>query len=222
MAEHRFHGQDPMRVGEGLGGRRTRRRHVEDHGRLGGHLTAIAFHPGPASPVERQAFQASVDRMLANVDRHRRGLMNLQRIDRAMIDRAFALIDTDNLIVTAGKDFIVDAWQNIVELETMKFHGVGLGTVAATVADTALGTESTTILNPDSTRATGSLTEGSTAEIFRSVGTVTFDGSGAITEWGLFNQAATGGGTMFSRVVYAAINVANLDSVVYTWDLTVS
>ncbi len=127
-----------------------------------------------------------------------------------------------NLIVTAGKNYLVAAWQNSVELENLKFHGVGTGTNAAAAGDTALQTESTTIINPDSTRATGSLTEGASANIFRTVGTVSFDGSGAITEWGLFSQAATGGGTLWSRVVFSAINVANGDSIQFTYDVTVS
>lgn len=127
-----------------------------------------------------------------------------------------------NLIVTAGKNFLVDAWQNSVELEILRYHGVGTGTTAANVADTALETESTTILNPDSTRATGSLTEGATANVFRTVGTVSFDGSGAITEWGLLSQAATGGGVLWSRVVFSAINVSNLDSIQFTYDMTVN
>jgi len=135
--------------------------------------------------------------------------------------RVTALRRGPNLIVTAGKNFLVDAWQNSVELEIMKYHGVGIGTAAAVVGDTALQTESTTILNPDSTRATGSLAEGASANIFRSVGTVSFDGSGAITEWGLFSQAATGGGTLWSRVVFAAINVASGDSIQFTYEVTI-
>lgn len=135
-------------------------------------------------------------------------------------DHLFAGAFGPNLIVNAGEAFLVDAWQNLVELEIMKFHGVGTGAVAAAETDTALGAESTTILNPDSTRATGSLTEAS-ASVFRSVGTNTFDGAGAITEWGLFSLAGTGTGTMWSRVVFAAINVASADSIQTTYDLTV-
>ncbi|MGE3176768.1 MAG: hypothetical protein AB7O32_04825, partial [Vicinamibacterales bacterium] len=93
---------------------------------------------------------------------------------------------------------------------------------AEAVGDTALVTESTTILNPDSTRATGTLAEGASANIFRSVGTVTFDGSGAITEHGLFSQAATGGGVLFDRSVFAAINVASGDSIQFTYDATLT
>ena len=124
------------------------------------------------------------------------------------------------LIVNTGEGYLVDAWQNIVELETMKFHGAGTGATAAAEGDTALQTESTTILNPDSTRATGSLTEASQS-VFRTVGTLTFDGAGAITEWGLLSQAATGGGVLWSRIVFSAINVASGDSIQFTYDLTV-
>lgn len=135
-------------------------------------------------------------------------------------DHLFAGAFGPNLIVNTGEGYMVDAWQNLVELETMKFHGCGTGVTAAVETDTALQTESTTILNPDNTRATGSLTEASVS-VFRTVGTLTFDGAGAITEWGLLSQAATGGGVLWSRIVFAAINVAALDSIQFTYDLTV-
>lgn len=142
----------------------------------------------------------------------------VRRADGSWID--YGLLGR-HLIVTAGKNFVTDAWQNLVELEIMKYHGVGTGTTAAAAGDTALQTESTTALNPDSTRATGSLTEGASANVFRTVGTVTFDGSAAITEWGLLSQAATGGGTLFDRQVFSAINVASGDSIQFTYDLTI-
>lgn len=125
------------------------------------------------------------------------------------------------VVTTAGVNFIVDAFQGSVEPEIMRYHGVGVGTNAEASGDTGLQTESTTIINPDSTRATGTLTEGASANIFRSVGTVTFDGTGAITEHGLFSQAATGGGTLLDRSVFSALNVVNLDSIAFTWELTI-
>ena len=125
-------------------------------------------------------------------------------------------------VTTTGVGFFVDAWQNLLEMEIMKYHGVGTGAVAESSGDTALGTESTTILNPDSTRATGSLTEGASANIFRTVGTVTFDGSGAITEHGILSTAATGGGVLWDRSVFSAINVVSADTIQFTYDLTAS
>lgn len=126
------------------------------------------------------------------------------------------------VITTAGVGFLVDAWQNIVELENMKFHGIGTGGTAEAIGDTALVTESTTALNPDSTRATGSLTEGASANIFRSVGTLTVDAAVANTEHGLFSQAATGGGVLWDRSLYTVVNLANGDSIQITYDMTAS
>jgi hypothetical protein len=126
------------------------------------------------------------------------------------------------VITTAGVGFLVDAWQNLTELENMKYHGIGTGGTAEASSDTALVTESTTALNPDNTRATGSLTEGASGNIFRSVGTLTADASIANTEHGLFSQAATGGGTLWDRSLYSVVNLASGDSIQITYDMTAS
>lgn len=126
------------------------------------------------------------------------------------------------LVTTAGVNWLVDAWQGTYEPETMKYHGCGTTNTAEAIGDTALAAESTTVLNPDSTRATGSLAEGGSANVFRSVGTLTFDGSAAVVEHGLFNQAATGGGTLWDRSVFSTINVASGDSIQFTYDLTIN
>lgn len=126
------------------------------------------------------------------------------------------------VVTTAGVGFIVDAFQNLTEPENMKYHGCGTGTTAEASSDTALVTESTTALNPDSTRATGSTTEGASANIYRTVGTATFDASAAITEHGIFSQAATGGGTLLDRSVFSAVNVVSGDSIQFTYDLTLT
>jgi hypothetical protein len=125
------------------------------------------------------------------------------------------------VVTTAGVGFIVDAFQNLVELELMKYHGVGTGVTAEAVGDAALVTESTTALNPDNTRATGSQTEAA-ANIYRTVGTNTFDASAAITEHGIFSQAAVPGGVLLDRSVFSAINVATGDSIQTTYDFTVT
>lgn len=126
------------------------------------------------------------------------------------------------VVTTTGVGFLVDAWQNLLELETMKYHGFGTGTNAEAAGDTALQTECTTEYNPDNTRATGSLTEGASANIFRSVGTVSFDAAGptAITEHGLLSQSATGGGVLWDRSKFAAVNVSAGDSIQATYDVT--
>lgn len=118
------------------------------------------------------------------------------------------------VVTTAGCGFIVDAWQNIVELENMKYHGIGTGTNAEASSDTALQTELTTGYNPSSTRATGSLGEGASANIFATTGTNTIQGSTvAITEHGVLSQAATGGGVLYDRSVFSAVNLNAADSI---------
>lgn len=126
------------------------------------------------------------------------------------------------VVTTAGVNFLVDVWQNSVELENMKFHAIGTGSTAEAVGDTALVTELTTQYNPDNTRATGSLTEGASANIFRTVGTNAVDASVAITEHGILTQAATGGGTLWDRSVFSAINLGSGDSLQSTYDCTIT
>jgi len=126
------------------------------------------------------------------------------------------------VVTTAGVNFIVDAFQNTTELENMKFHGIGTGGTAEAIGDTALVTELTTQYNPDNTRATGSTIEGASANIYRTVGTNTVDAAAAITEHGIFTQAATGGGTLLDRSLFSVINLANGDSLQTTYDLTCS
>ena len=131
----------------------------------------------------------------------------------------FGLVST-RVVTTAGVNYLVDALQGTVEPELLKFHGIGTGTNAEASSDTGLQTEVTTGLNPDSTRATGSLGEGASANVFRTVGTNTVDATLAITEHGLFNQAATGGGTMWDRSVFAAVNLVSADQIQTTYDGT--
>jgi hypothetical protein len=126
------------------------------------------------------------------------------------------------LVTTAGVNFLVDALQGTVEPEILRFHGIGTGTNAEATGDTALQTELTTQYNPDNTRATGTLTEGASANIFRTVGTNTVDASAAVTEHGIFSQAATGGGTLLDRSVFSVVNLASADSLESTYDLTIA
>jgi hypothetical protein len=126
------------------------------------------------------------------------------------------------VVTDTGVASLVDDWQaGTPRINDLKYAGVGTGTAAEDQTDAALGTESTTVLNPDSTRATCTMTQPS-ANVVRAVGTLTFDGSAAITEHGIFNQAATGGGVMWDRSVFSAINVASGDSIQLTYNLTVN
>ncbi len=123
------------------------------------------------------------------------------------------------VVTTAGVNAIVDAFQNTVEVETFNYHGIGTGTTAEAVGDTALVTELSTEYNPDNTRATGSQGENG-ANVYQSVATNSVDSAVAITEHGLFTQAATGGGTLLDRSVFSVINLGNGDSLQSTYEIT--
>ncbi len=127
------------------------------------------------------------------------------------------LIST-RVVTTAGVTFLANAFRGTTEPETMRFHGAGTGTTAEAVGDTALGAEATTALNPDSTRATGTLA--GTGNVFTTVGVVSFDAAAAVTEHGVFSQAAVPGGTLWDRSVFAAQNVAGGDSIEFTHETT--
>lgn len=126
---------------------------------------------------------------------------------------------SQHVITTAGVGFLVDAWENLVEMENMKYHGTGSGSTAEASSDTALVTEFTTQLNPDSTRATGSLTE-SAANIFQTVGTNLYDAGVTVAEHGLFSQAATGGGVLWDRSLTGSIALSSGDSLQTTYNMT--
>jgi len=129
------------------------------------------------------------------------------------------------VVTDAGVAYIVDAFQNSVELENLKYHGFGTGTTNEAAGDTALVTELTTQYATDNTRPTGTTTEGATGNIYRTVATLSPDSGGtiAITEHGVFHQASNAGGTLLDRSKFSAINlVAAADSLQATYELTLT
>jgi len=143
----------------------------------------------------------------------------LRKADGTWIDYG---VLSRRVITNAGVTFLRDDFNNNAQdITTMNFHGCGTGNTAEAVGDTALVTESTTALSPDSTRATGTRSTPASNQ-YQSVGTLIFDASAAIVEHGIFSQAATGGGTLWDRSVFSAINVASGDSIQFTYVLTLT
>ncbi len=126
------------------------------------------------------------------------------------------------VVTTAFVNRVTDSMQNQTAnpIDVFNFHGIGTGAAAEAVGDTALQTELTTEYNPDNTRATGTKAEGASPNIYQTVGTNTVDAAAAITEHGIFTQAATGGGVLCDRSVFSVINLANGDSLQTTYELT--
>lgn len=122
------------------------------------------------------------------------------------------------VVTTTGAGFIVDAFQNLVELENMKYHGLGTGSGAEAAGDTALGTELTTEYTGN-VRATGTTTEVS-ALVYQTVATNTLDGTpgAALREHGVFS--ASSAGVLLDRTVYGAITLVSGDSLQTDYRLT--
>lgn len=205
----------------------------------------IMFHPITKSPVaERLQFwtpKSDLGRAIRDavrylpedlaaelIDRVRRVVVMESSLRLALIGpggrvRDYGIV-SDKLVTNNGVGFIVDAFQNLVELENMKYHGFGTGTNSEAQGDSALQTELTTQYASDNTRPTGTTTENA-ANIYETVATLSPDSGGtlAITEHGVFSQAATGGGVLLDRSVFSAVNVvAGSDSLQSTYRLTLT
>lgn len=119
------------------------------------------------------------------------------------------------VITTAFVNFVVDQLQTETSVfGDFKYHDSGVGTTAEAIGDTDIET------TDGESRATGTQTEGGSANIYESVGTIAYTTTKAITEHGLFNASTAG--TLMDRTVFSAINVVNGDSIQFTYDLTVS
>jgi len=118
--------------------------------------------------------------------------------------------ETNNLVVTAGKNWVADRMNDVNAV--MSHMALGTDNTAAADGDTTLGTEldrnaltSTTVLNNTiayaATWAAG-------------------DGTGAITEAGIFD--ASSAGDMLARTVFSVVNKGAADSITITWTITIS
>lgn len=118
------------------------------------------------------------------------------------------------VVTTAFVNFVVDQLQtDTTEVGDFKYHDSGVGTTAENAADTAMET------TDGESRVTGTQTE-SAANAYRSVGTISYTSTKAITEHGLFSSASST--TLMDRTVFSAINVVNGDSIQFTYTLTLS
>lgn len=126
------------------------------------------------------------------------------------------------VVTDDGVDYIVDAFQNSVELEDMKYHGIGETNTAEDQTDSDLVAELTTEYSSDNTRATGTTTEGGSTNIYETVATNTVDATVAIVEHGLFNNATVGSGVLFDRSVFTVVNMSSGESLQSTYDGTFS
>ena len=72
-------------------------------------------------------------------------------------------------------------------------------------------------------RIVGTQTEGASANIYRSVATITYTSTHAVTEHGLFNaaySASQADGVLMDRSTFGAVNVVSGDTCAFTYELT--
>jgi len=92
--------------------------------------------------------------------------------------------------------------------------GIGTGTIAPALGDTALGTPATCVAGGYTT---------SSATVWANDATFSAGvGTGSITEAGLFNNATMAGSTMLCRQTFAVVTKGASDTLVVTWTYTLS
>ena len=116
------------------------------------------------------------------------------------------------VVTTAFVNYMVDSLQATeANWVNFKWHDSGIGTTEEAVGNTAIET------TDGEARSEGTQTEGN-ANQYRSVGTIAYTTEKAITEHGLFNASTEN--ILMDRTVFSAINVANGDSIQFTYTLT--
>jgi hypothetical protein len=120
--------------------------------------------------------------------------------------------ETNNLVVTAGKNWVAD---RMADANTVMTHmAIGTGTTAAAAGDTALGTE----LDRNALTTSGGTVTSNTIQY--ACTWAAGDGTGAVTEAGIFDASTSG--DMLARTVFSVVNKGASDSMTITWTITVS
>jgi len=118
--------------------------------------------------------------------------------------------ETENLVVTAGKNWVADRMNNANAV--MSHMAVGTGTTAAAAGNTALVTETDRNALTSTT-----VTDNAVAYVAT---WAAGDATAALTEAGSFDAASSG--DMLARTVFSVVNKGAADSMTITWTITVS
>jgi|GEM_PF-471112 len=122
----------------------------------------------------------------------------------------------DNLVVTTGRNHVADQMSDAGEA-AMSHMAIGTGTNAVLASDTALQTELSRKELASKTQGTG---DPGARQVTYIADWAAGEGTGAITEAGIFNSASAG--TMLCRSVFPVKNKGASDSLTMTWIITFS
>jgi hypothetical protein len=120
--------------------------------------------------------------------------------------------EVNNLVVTTGRNYIASRMIGTTPA-TMTHMGVGSGTTAPVLANSALESQ------------LGSRVTLSSSTVSNNVVTYTAtfaagEGTGAVTEAGIFNAATSG--VMLCRTTFDVVNKGANDTLAITWSVTVN
>ena len=121
--------------------------------------------------------------------------------------------ETENLVVTAGKEWVV---ARMKDTSTVMTHmGIGTSSTAAAAGQTDLVTVESPRLELSTSGGTPAGAVITYAATFPAG-----DHDGAITEAGIFTAVTSG--TMLARTVFPVVNKGALDSMTISWAVTIS
>lgn len=119
--------------------------------------------------------------------------------------------EVKNLVVTAGKSYIASRMSSNSTV-VMSHMAVGSSNTAPSASNTGLGAELGRVVLDTMSTSGATVTHVATFP----AGT----GTGALNEAGIFNASANG--TMLCRTIFNTVNKASGDTVVISWNVTVS
>ena len=128
-------------------------------------------------------------------------------------DGSVQTVDTHNLVVSTGLNFIVSRMKDATAT-VMSNMALGTGTTAAVLADTTLSSEIS------GSRVAITSTTVTSNQIVYVASFAAGVGTGAVTEAGIFNASTSG--TMLCHTVFPVVNKQAGDSMTVTWTVTVN
>ena len=125
-----------------------------------------------------------------------------------LVTHAGVLLLSQDINISAG----------VPTLAAMKYQATGTGTTSATSTDTTLQAAVGTVAYLSAL----SQSDSSPNALIKSVATLSYTASLAISEWGLFNSGTLAGATMWDHKVFAGYNVISGDTIQFTYTLTLT
>ncbi len=129
------------------------------------------------------------------------------------------IVEKDNTFMAVGDAHVADQLDVTPGEAAMGYMSVGTGSSAFTTASTTLNSEI------DRNALNGSYPEqqsgGADNDVVYKAAWATGDGTGALTEAGIFNSSVADAGSMLAASTFSVINKGASDTLTITWTVTV-